>query len=53
MNLSRDTLNQVTADVEDMAQYLCDSHQLSGELFWTVLSCLAEAKTAQLQGLIK
>ena len=53
MNLSREKLNAVTQTAEDMAQYICDRHQLSGELFWTVISCLAEAKTAQIQGVVK
>jgi len=53
MNLSREKLNEVTQTAEDLARYVCDRHQLSGELFWTVMSCLSEAKTAQLQGVIK
>ena len=53
MILSREALNEVTEDVEDMAQYLCDRLQISGELFWIILSSLSEAKTAHLHGVVK
>ena len=38
--------------VEDSVQYFCDNEQVSGELAWTVLECLAVAKQAELKGLV-
>ena len=50
MNISRPQLNTITETLEDTVEYLCDQETLSGELLWTVVSCLAEAKVAELKG---
>ena len=39
-----------TRVVEDTIEYFCDQNQVSGELAWTVLECLATAKIAELKG---
>ena len=37
-----------------MAEYFTDEHfPISGETYWTCVQCLAEAKLAELQGLVK
>ena len=36
--------------IEDSLEYFCDTEQVSGELVWTVLECLATAKLAEMHG---
>lgn len=48
MELSRPHLDELTEVIEDTVEYACDLHQLSGELVWTVVQCLATAKLAEL-----
>ena len=50
MKLARPHLDEITDVIEDTVEYACDQYQLSGELVWTVLQCLATAKLAELQG---
>ena len=52
MNISPDQLQELTEVIEDTVQYACDKDQISGELAWTVLECLAAAKLAELSGAI-
>ena len=44
MNISHEDLQELTEVVEDTVEYFCDNQQISGELVWTVVSALAEAK---------
>tara|TARA_R110002020_G_scaffold26525_3_gene86092 strand:+ start:1691 stop:1858 length:168 start_codon:yes stop_codon:yes gene_type:complete len=48
MELSCPHLDELTEVIEDTVEYACDLHQLSGELVWTVVQCLATAKLAEL-----
>lgn len=50
MQISRPQLAEITEVVEDTIEYLCDNNQLSGELVWTIVECLATAKVAELKG---
>ena len=50
MNISHEQLIELTEVVEDTIEYFCDKEQVSGELVWTVLECLAVAKQAELKG---
>jgi len=50
MQLDRDVLNELTEVIEDTIEYACDHHQLSGEMVWKLLECLAVAKQAELEG---
>ena len=50
MNLTRPQHSELTGAIEDTVAYLCDTHMLSGQLVWTVVECLAEAKLAELYG---
>lgn len=50
MDLSHESLTELTEIIEDTVEYYCDQEQQSGELVWTVVSALAEAKLAELQG---
>jgi hypothetical protein len=52
MYIPRPQLNEITECVEDTIQYLCDEHMLSGELMWTIVETLAQAKLAELDGKI-
>ena len=50
MHISGPQLQELTEVVEDTIEYFCDKEQVSGELAWTVLECLAQAKQAELKG---
>ena len=50
MQISRPQLSELTEVIEDTIEYYCDKEQVSGELAWTILSCLSEAKLAEMQG---
>ena len=50
MHISHDQLSELTEVIEDTVEYFCDKEQVSGELAWTVLECLAQAKQAELKG---
>ena len=50
MQITHEALNELTEVVEDTVQYACDQEMLSGELAWTVVESLAQAKLAQLRG---
>jgi hypothetical protein len=51
MNISRDSLNHLTELHEDTAEYFCsENFPISGELYWTCVQALAEAKLAELKG---
>lgn len=36
--------------IEDSLEYFCDENQVSGELAYTVLECLATTKLAEMHG---
>ena len=50
MQISRPQLRELTEAIEDTIEYICDQEQISGELAWTVVECLATAKLAELKG---
>ena len=50
MQISHSQLDELTGVIEDTVEYYCDKEQVSGELVWTVLECLAVAKQAELKG---
>lgn len=51
MQISRDTLNDLRALQEDMAEHFTDENfPISGETYWTCVQCLVEAKLAELRG---
>ena len=50
MEISKPQLKEFTEVVEDTLEYFCDQEQVSGELAWTVIECLATAKIAELKG---
>ena len=50
MHISREKHDELYALLEDTIEYFCDKEQVSGELAWTVLECLATAKIAELKG---
>lgn len=50
MRIEREQLNELTEVIEDTVEYYCDKEQVSGELVWTVLECLATAKLAEMNG---
>ena len=49
MEISRPLLKEITEVIEDTVEYACDQNQISGELMWTVVQCLATAKISELQ----
>ena len=50
MHISSPQLTELTEVIEDTIEYFCDKEQVSGELAWTVLECLATAKIAEMRG---
>ena len=50
MEISGPQLTELTEVIEDTIEYFCDKETASGELAWTVISCLAEAKIAEMKG---
>ena len=52
MQITQAALKELTEVIEDTIEYACDQEMISGELAWTVVESLAQAKLAQLQGLI-
>ena len=50
MNITKDQLVELTELIEDGTEYFCDQEQMSGELAWTVIECLATAKLAEMAG---
>ena len=50
MHISGPQLSDLTEVIEDTIEYFCDKEQVSGELAWTVIDCLATTKLAELKG---
>ena len=50
MQISCEQLRELTEVIEDTIEYYCDKEQVSGELAWTCVECLATAKLAELRG---
>jgi hypothetical protein len=51
MITDRDTLKSLQQLQEDTAEYFCDQNfPMSGELYWTMVECLATAKLAEIRG---
>ena len=50
MQISREQLQELTEVIEDTIEYYCDKEQVSGELAWTCIECLATAKLAEMRG---
>ena len=50
MQITRPQLSELTEVIEDTVEYYCDQNTLSGELVWTAVGCLAEAKLAEMRG---
>ena len=50
MQISHEQLVELTEVIEDTIEYYCDKEQVSGELAWTVIECLATTKLAELNG---
>jgi len=52
MEISKEKHDKLFQLVEDTVEYFCDEEQVSGEIAWTILECIATAKIAELQGLL-
>ena len=52
MEISREKAHELREIIEDTIEYFCDKEQVSGELAWTMIECLAIAKQAELKGLV-
>lgn len=53
MQVDREVSNNLVNMQEDVAEYFThENFPLSGEAYWTMVECIAQAKLAQLQGLI-
>lgn len=53
MQVDREVSNNLVAMQEDVAEYFThENFPLSGEAYWTMVECIAQAKLKQIQGLI-
>ena len=52
MEISREQNDELIEIIEDSVEYFCDSQQVSGELAWTLIECLATAKIAEMNGVL-
>ena len=52
MMISTEQHSELIELIEDTVEYFCDQNMLSGELVYTVLECYAQAKVAEMQGLV-
>ena len=50
MKLDSEQEYAIRSLIEDSVSHLCEQEVLSGELVWTVVSALAEAKRLEYQG---
>ena len=50
MQISKQQLTELTEIIEDTTEYFCDKEQVSGQLAWTCIECLATSKLAELNG---
>ena len=50
MHISGPQLTELSEITEDTVEYFCDKEQVSGELAWTAIECLAVAKLEELKG---
>lgn len=50
MYIDRETLKELRELQGDIAEYFTDENMISGEVYWTCVSSLAEAKLAELRG---
>ena len=53
MNINRETADELQGLFEDALEQFCDKEQISGELAWTILECLGNAKLAEMNGELK
>ena len=50
MQISKSQHQEFIEIIDDTLEYFCDQENLSGELAWTLLECLATAKLAEMRG---
>ena len=50
MHISGPQLTELSEITADTVEYFCDKEQVSGELAWTVIECLAASKLQELKG---
>ncbi len=53
MEIQRPSLRELQHLQEDMAEYFCDEHGVSGETYWTCVESVAQVKLMEVTGEIK
>ncbi len=53
MEIQREALRELQHLQEDMAEYLCDEHGISGETYWTCVESIAQVKLMEVKGEIQ
>lgn len=48
--LDREVSQDLRELMEDSLEFFCDENMISGELAWTVVSAIAEAKLMEIRG---
>ena len=51
--MNRETHDQLRELIEDSVEFFCDENMVSGELTWVIVETLAQAKIAQMRGIVK
>jgi hypothetical protein len=46
ISINRELVNEIQEVIEDTLGYLCNENMISGELVWSMLKCLSQAKVA-------
>ena len=49
ITINRELATEIQEVIEDTVGYLCSENMISGELVWTMLECLSQAKVAELE----
>jgi hypothetical protein len=50
--IDRETHQELKELIEDSVEYFCDKNMVSGELTWIIVETLAQAKIAQMRGIV-
>ena len=50
MKVTKQALRDIEDGIDELSYEVCNSEFISGEAFYTIISCYAEAKLAELAG---
>ena len=50
--INREIHDELKELIEDSVEFFCDSNMVSGEIAWIIVETLAQAKIAQMRGVV-